>query len=207
MRRIDRYAGVFEFVYRNQFLTASQQGCAMNIHQPNGTSWPQPAQYAPKLLGIALSPLPLFPIQPILARIVRDVAHRRPELFERLGPHVFSSFVIDVEELPFVLQLLPDPQAPQLTAHRRSEHLDGTASITGPFMALFRVIDGEGDSDALFFSRDIQIGGNTEAAVCLRNALDDLDGSIVDDVLQIGGRFFGPLRFVLARLRQQEKAA
>lgn len=186
----------------------------MTIHpsEPRGAPanhrsiWPDPTQFGPKLLGIALTPLPLFPLQPILARIVSDVARRRPELFERLGPHIFSSFVIDVEELPFILQLLPDPQAPKLTAHRRSEHLDGTASIAGPFMALFRIIDGDGDSDALFFSRDIRIGGNTEAAVCLRNALDDLDGSIVDDVLEIGGRFLAPLRFILARLRQQERA-
>jgi predicted lipid carrier protein YhbT len=159
------------------------------------------------LLGLALTPLPLFPLQPILARIVADVARRRPELFERLGPHVFSSFVIDVAELPFVLLLQPDPQAPKLTAHRRSERLDGTASIAGPFMALFKIIDGNEDSDALFFNRDIRIGGNTEAAVCLRNALDDLEGSVVDDVLEIGGRFFAPLRFVLARLRQQERTA
>lgn len=39
-----------------------------------------------------------------------------------------------------------------------------------------------------FFSRDLIVEGDTEAVVCLRNALDDLDGSITDDV----ARFFGP---------------
>ncbi len=195
------------------FLAAPQQRKAMSTHhtEPHDPythrplAWPEPIAFGPRLLGMALTPLPLFPLQPLLSRIVTDVAQRRPELFERLGPHIASSFVIDVEELPFTLHLQPDPQAPKLTAHRRSERLTGTATITGPFAALFRIIDGDGDSDALFFSRDIRIGGNTEAAVCLRNALDDLDGSIVDDVLEIGGRFFAPLRFVLTRLRRREK--
>lgn len=58
--------------------------------------------------------------------------------------------------------------------------------------------DGSIDGDALFFSRDLSITGNLEAAVCLRNALDDLDGSIMDDVF---GAFGIPGRFVRPLLR------
>lgn len=156
----------------------------------------------PKLIGILTAPLPLFPVQPILRRMVREVTRKRPELFERLGPHIHSTYVIDVTELPFVLRLRPDPDAPGLTAHRRTEQLDPDARIAGPFSALFDVMDGAADSDALFFSRDISISGNTEAAVCLRSALDDLDGSIVEDLIQMSGPLYAPLRFALTRLRR-----
>ncbi len=156
----------------------------------------------PKIIGILTTPLPLFPVQPILRRMVREVTQKRPELFERLGPHVHSTYVIDVTELPFVLRLRPDPDAPGLTAHRRTEQLAPDATISGPFSALFDVMDGAADSDALFFSRDISISGNTEAAVCLRSALDDLDGSIVEDLIEMGGPLFAPLRFALTRLRR-----
>lgn len=156
----------------------------------------------PKIVGILTAPLPLFPVQPILRRMVLEVTRKRPELFERLGPHIHSTYVIDVAEMPFVLRLRPDPDAPGLSAHRRTEQINADARITGPFAALFDVMDGAADSDALFFSRDISISGNTEAAVCLRSALDDLDGSIVEDLIQMSGPLYAPLRFALTRLRK-----
>jgi len=158
----------------------------------------------PKLIGTALTPVPLVLIQPVLAKLVRDIAKRRPELFERLGPHTGTFFMIEVDEFPFLLRLLPDPKAPKLTAHRRHENIEFGASIGGPFMTLFTIIDGNSDSDAMFFSRDVRVGGNTEAAVCLRNAMDDLEGSVVDDILDIGGPLFAPLRLVMAHLRTKE---
>ncbi|AGH97674.1 hypothetical protein A11S_851 [Micavibrio aeruginosavorus EPB] len=50
------------------------------------------------------------------------------------------------------------------------------------------MIDGRYDGDALFFSRDIYIEGDTEAVVCLRNALDDIDGNIADYVAHFFGK-------------------
>lgn len=160
------------------------------------------ANNLPRILGLVTAPLPLFPIQPVLRRMVREVARQRPEFFERLGPHIHSTYVIDVAELSFVLRLRPDPEAPALTAHRRAEPLNPDARISGPFAALFDVMDGAADSDALFFSRDISISGNTEAAVCLRSALDDLEGSIVEDLIRMSGFLYAPLRFALTRLRR-----
>jgi predicted lipid carrier protein YhbT len=157
--------------------------------------------------GLALRPVPLFLLQPFLRHIVGHVARRRPGLFARLGPHKRTVFVIDVRELPFVLRLRPDPASPRLTAHRRSEKIAAGARIGGDFLALFRLIDGGIDGDALFFSRDLDITGDTEAIVCLRNALDDLEGSIVDDLMTVGGPLAPPFRLALSRLRQAEMAA
>ena len=158
----------------------------------------------PAVIGALLAPVPLFPLQFILARMVRGITQRRPELFARLGPHAESSYTVDVTELPFVLRLKPNPRKPELTAHRRWEKLSSDATIRGPFLNLFKVLDGRGDSDAMFFSGTIKISGNTEAAVCLRYALDDLDGSVIEDLLQMGGPVLKPVHALLQRLRQLE---
>ena len=54
---------------------------------------------------------------------------------------------------------------------------------------LFDLIDGSLDGDALFFSRKLRVTGDTEAVVALRNALDDVDGGVVESIT----RAFGPL--------------
>lgn len=157
----------------------------------------------PWLIGKLMTPLPLFPLQIILGQMVKGIAQRRPELFDRLGPHVNSTYLIEVRELPFVLLLKPNPSSPGLSAHRRSDQIANDAVISGTFTDLLNVLDGRGDSDALFFSGKIKISGNTEAAVCLRYAIDDLEGSVVEDLLSMGGPLLGPAHLVLRRLRSQ----
>jgi len=117
-----------------------------------------------------------------------------------------SIYAIDVVELPFTLLLRPDPLEPKLSAHRRSEDLQWDARISGPFNDLFRIIDGRGDSDAMFFSGSVRVTGDTEAAVCLRNALDDLEGSIVDDLIKLSGPLLVPAQKLLGYWRGPEPA-
>ena len=154
---------------------------------------------------VALAPLHLFLLQPILKRIVTYVARNRPELFARLGPHAQAVYVIDPLNLPFVLRLQPNPQMPSLSAHRRRKGMTYDAHITGSFLTLLRMIDGDLDGDALFFNRDLKVTGNTEAVVCLRNALDDLDGSLVDDIAAACGPLSRPLKRILSILRTQDR--
>ena len=73
------------------------------------------------------------------------------------------------------------------------------ARIAGKFLTLLAVADGRLDGDALFFTRELVVEGDTEAAVCLRHALDDLEGSIADDVADMFGP---PGRAALALLRR-----
>lgn len=139
-------------------------------------------------------------LQPILARVVRRIASRHPELFDRLGPHQATDFVISPLELPFALHLRPDRQAPLFRAVPRDRLPDHGARIEGRFHLLLRLIDGEADGDSAFFSRDLAITGNTEAVVTLRNALDDVDGSIAEET---AGLFGAPGQAVLSFLRRQ----
>lgn len=147
-----------------------------------------------------LAPLPLPLLQPILSRVIFKVAQNRPELFGRLGVQQKKTYLIDPTNMPFVFILMPDSNQPRLRACRRGRSVPSHDSrIAGTFLTLLNMIDGSLDGDALFFSRDLIVEGDTEAVVVLRNALDDLDGSIVDDL----ANQFGPLgRAAVSALRQ-----
>lgn len=154
---------------------------------------------APAGLARFLPPPPLFLLQPLLARIVRRVAERHPELIERLGPHRRARFLIDPTDMPFLLLLAPDPERLSFTALSRGERPAHDARIAARFLDLLRLIDCGEDGDAMFFSRDLDISGDTEAVVTLRNAIDDVDGSIAATVADLFGP---PGRAVLALLRR-----
>ncbi len=143
--------------------------------------------------------LSCYAVQPILTRIVRRIAARHPSLFARLGPHQATDFLIDPQELPFALHLRPDPQDLVLRAVPRDAAPRAGATIRGRFMLLLEMIDAEQDGDAAFFSRDLEVSGNTEAVVRLRNALDDMDGSLAEETASMFGP---PGRAILARLRR-----
>ena len=155
-------------------------------------------QHVPSLL---LAPVPLALLQPIFTRIATHVAQARPELFNRLGAHAGKRFLIDPIDLPFVLVLTPEPELPRMSAHRRSERPAHDAAIAGTFFNLLDMIDGSLDGDALFFSRDLQVSGDTEAVVALRNALDDFEGSALDSVVASFGPLSAPAALALSTVR------
>lgn len=156
-----------------------------------------PDQSASKLFGRirltdvarVLPPLPLFLLQPLLEHIVSTVAKRRPELFARLGDNCKKRFLINPNNLPFFLLLQPDPKRPRLEAFNRGREIEHDVCISASFHTLLKMIDSQSDSDALFFNRDLSVTGDTEAIVALRNALDDMDGTLARDV----AASFGPL--------------
>jgi len=155
-------------------------------------------RHAPAVL---LAPVPLALLQPLFRRMAQHVAQSRPELFNRLGPHADKRFLIDPTDLPFVLVLTPERDAPKMTAYRRYENPPYDAAIAGSFFHLLDMIDGVVDGDALFFSRDLRVTGDTEAVVALRNALDDFEGSALESAAKSFGVLAGPAQLGLSALR------
>lgn len=158
---------------------------------------PPAASHGP---GQALTRTVCAALSPVLARVVRGIAARHPEIFDRLGPHKHSDFIIAPRELPFALHLRADPAAPVLRAVPKTALPPHEARIEGNFLLLLQLVDADSDGDAAFFSRDLTISGNTEAVVTLRNALDDVDGSIAAEAADLFGR---PGRAVLNLLRRR----
>lgn len=142
-----------------------------------------------KSLKSLLPPLPLFILQPLLNHIVGSVAKQHPELFDRLGDSANKIFLIDPSDLPLFLVLQPNPLNPTLKAYNQNEIIEHDTYICGTFATLMQMIDAQSDSDALFFNREIRVSGDSEAMVALRNALDDMEGSLAKDV----AKSFGPL--------------
>ncbi len=147
-------------------------------------------------------PIPTFVLQPILSRIVRKIAAQNPDMFNRLGPYKTSTFVIDPTNFPFALVLCPNPDDLSLRACDKRSLPEYEARISGKFLNLLRLVDCDLDGDALFFSRELEVTGNTEAVVCLRNALDDVDGSIAESVAEMFGP---PGKMALSTLRKIEE--
>jgi predicted lipid carrier protein YhbT len=151
--------------------------------------------------ALLLAPVPLVLMQPVFDHIAAHVARSRPELFVRLGPHTSKRFLIDPIDLPFVLVLMPDARRPHLKAHRRYESPGHDAAIAGTLFNLLDMIDGALDGDALFFSRELSVSGDTGAVVALRNALDDFEGSALDSVVAAFGPLSKPVGMVLSAMR------
>ena len=163
---------------------------SLRIEAANSARWPG---------NLLASRLACGVLQPILTRIVRRIAARHPSLFARLGPYQTADFVIDPIDLPFAMHLRPDPDRLLFRAVPRDAAPRADAVIRGRFMLLLELIDSQEDGDAAFFSRDLDVTGDTEAVVRLRNALDDVDTSIAEDTAAMFG---APGRAVLARLRR-----
>ncbi len=164
----------------------------------------------PPVWALAIRPLPLFPLQPILSLCVKSVMRKHPRIFDRLGEHADKSFGINPTDLPFAFVLEPRPGNPQARAVRTlPEGLD--ARIAGPLAGLMGMADGTYDGDALFFSRDLLIEGDMEAVVALRNALDDARIDFLDLAASNLGPFSSSaqtaLRQAMSMFRKEQKSA
>jgi len=136
---------------------------------------------------IALAPLPLPLLQPFLKKVIFRAVRNNSELFRRLGQHSSKTFLIDPTNFPFAFLLCPDPANPVLWACRRQSLPPYDSRISGTFLTLLEMVDGKTDGDSLFFSRDLMVEGDTEAVVVLRNALDDLNVNIFDEMASSWG--------------------
>lgn len=146
--------------------------------------------FAPLPAGVRLFllPLPLPPLGLLLQRIAKSVGRRQPGLFCRLGDHGEKVFLLDPTDLPFVFRLEPRRDRPHIEPRRRETAGRWDARIAGTLGALLGLVHGAVDGDALFFSRDIVIEGDTEAVLALRNALDDAELDLLADAAST----FGP---------------
>lgn len=151
-----------------------------------------PVPRLPEPLQLLLRPLPLLPLQLALGRVVARLGAQHPGLFARLGAHAGKVYLVDATDLPFVFRLSPAVARPSVEVCRRPVPGAWDARIAGPLAALLGMIHGSLDGDALFFSRDIVLEGDTEAVLALRNALDDAEIDLLTEAAGLLGPFLGP---------------
>ena len=135
-----------------------------------------PPPLAPRMMGMALTAL------------LRRIATRQPAILSRLGPYQDARFLIDVSDGPVLVLMVP--QARTITVHKRHAAPEHDAAITGRLAAFLAMLHGVEDGDALFFSGALEIAGDTSAVLALRNALDDAELDLTEELAAIPGRPF-----------------
>lgn len=155
-----------------------------------------PLPRLPRALGLAALPLPLPPLNLLLGSLTRRMVRAHPAMLRRLGDHATRRFLIDPVDLPWVLLL--HPQSARMTAHRRARAPDHDARVKGPLSAFLAMMHGAEDGDALFFSRDLTVEGDTSAVLALRNAMDDAELDLTEVLAALSGPLAPPLRRALA---------
>lgn len=124
----------------------------------------------PRLVAVAVGVLPLTPLTLMTTTLLRSVSLRKPEILERLGSHAGKRFGLQAADLPLAFVL--EPLAKRAAAMRRVPR-DVDVRITGSLVDLVGLVNGDCDGDALFFARRLSLEGDVEAALALRNAIDD----------------------------------
>ncbi|MDF1854661.1 SCP2 sterol-binding domain-containing protein [Pseudooceanicola sp.] len=150
----------------------------------------------PRLPALALRWVPVTPLSMALAGFARHLAQRHPGMFRRLGRYDQTRFVLDPTDLPISILLEPRGGKPRLYLSRRK--LRGDARIAGPLAGLLGMVHGTYDGDALFFSRDLLIEGDTAAVLALRNAIDDAELDLSAEAQAMSGPFAAQVKRLIA---------
>lgn len=146
--------------------------------------------------AMLLMPAPL--LQAVIDRLVQSMRQSHPGLFRALARQDATVIRIEPVDLPhqFTLKFGQGPMALTLSHPREPP---GQACVRGRLGALLSLLEGRADSDMLFFSRELEITGDTSAVVALRNTLDREEINLLDDVTATWGPLAPPARRV-ARL-------
>jgi predicted lipid carrier protein YhbT len=149
-------------------------------------------------------------LQALLRAVLRRLQARHADVFARLRPLGGAAFLIDPWDVPFKIVLRPGTQPPDIQVFRQETPPPEVAAVIGGALAtLLDLLQGRGDGDALFFSRDLVFEGDTEAVLTLRNAVDGADIDIFEVVTSALGplapaarRLAGPGRLLAGRLQR-----
>jgi putative protease len=134
-------------------------------------------------------------LQGMIDILMQSMRHRHPDLFRNLARQNAAVIRIEPSDLPhqFALKFGQGPTSLALVGPQ--DH-PGHACVKGKLGALLSLLEGRSDSDMLFFSREIEITGDTSVIVALRNTLDREEINLLDDTTALWGPLATPARMV-----------
>ncbi len=131
--------------------------------------------------GLLMRPIPAASLKPVVKHVLVRMKKLYPEIFSRLAILENINFLIDPTDLNYRFYLsVREGEVHIEVGDNNGERPEFQASISGPMLDLVKLLEGRVDGDALFFSRTLNIEGDTEAVLTLRNAVDSADVSLVD---------------------------
>lgn len=148
----------------------------------------------------ATGALPSALLDIAFGRAVDLMKRRHAPVFRRLRDFAGRRILIVPDEIGFGLILRLDVDRPTLVASPRDTAVARDATIRGTLPGLIGLLEGRIDGDALFFSRELVIEGDTELVLALRNAVDGADIDLVEDFCSLFGPAAGPAEIVCRRV-------
>lgn len=159
----------------------------------------------PRTLATPLNYVPIAVIERATGLLFSRIMREHPGLFERLGEHKTKRFAFLPGDLP--LDFVVEPARPSIRVMRKGAALPAAdAAVEGPLFMLLALLEGRCDADALFFSRDLNVTGDMEAMLAMRNALDDCDIDLPRDLSALAGPFAPVFGRLAADLRRRALA-
>ncbi|WP_419901287.1 ubiquinone anaerobic biosynthesis accessory factor UbiT [Kiloniella sp.] len=167
---VERYIPILNCQFAHRY------GVKVLIMQDQNTPSQVPT-FSPMLFaGFALRPLPIVLFRPLVQHILKRIEFLYPAVFQRLAPLGHSRFLIMPVDFHFCFLLSLDEGKATIEVLSKDHDLpDADTTISGPMLSLIQLLEGTVDGDALFFSREINVQGDTEAVLTLRNAVDSVD--------------------------------
>jgi O2-independent ubiquinone biosynthesis accessory factor UbiT len=143
--------------------------------------------------------LPPALLSRMIDALMNGMRQRHPRLFRNLEQ--FEPAILHIEptdtQRRFALAFGGGPASLQLIS---SEPALPNARIRGRLEMLLNLLEGRIDGDRLFFSRDIQVTGDTSIIVALRNTLDRENIDLLEDATSLCGPFAGLAQLAITLL-------
>ena len=152
-------------------------------------------------VAVLLRPLPKAPLETALQRLADRLSARYPGVLERVADVGRARLLLVATDLPWWALIVLDGRAARITVGRHAD--DPTphahATVTGPVERLLVCAQGSGDGDAMFFAREIEVSGNTDVLVALRNALDGAELDLAGELAAVAGPLHRPAARAMAQ--------
>lgn len=159
----------------------------------------------PPLAGRLAGLLPLMPMEMAIRHLINRGLAARPSFQTRLAEYAGRRFALDPVDCPFTFFITAAGGTAGVEILRDADAVPFDARIRAPLIVLMGMIDGTYDGDALFFSRDLSIEGDTEAVLALRNAMEDAEftpGEVIGVPEKLRGPFNRAAEVTFAEVRR-----
>ncbi|WP_417462584.1 ubiquinone anaerobic biosynthesis accessory factor UbiT [Kordiimonas sp.] len=148
--------------------------------------------------GRVLAALPATPLDLALQAVVDRITSSHPDAFSRLHLTPGTLYRIAATDVGIAFMVIANPGGFRVKTAPASHPARAHVSIEAPISALIALLEGKSDGDALFFARNIQVTGDTEALLMLRNAIDSVEIDFRAELLS----FLGPAEPIVRRTIQ-----
>ncbi len=146
--------------------------------------------------------------QPFVQRtvdfMVGKMRKEHPKLFKNLARLPSAIVLIEPSDIPHRFKLSYGKKGVFLSVALSDEDVEPDAHIKGSLEGLLNLLEGRADGDKLFFSRNLEISGDTAVIVALRNTLDREEIDLLEDMTAPLGPFARPAKIATLLL---DKAA